>query len=228
MITFYQYLQQFHEIITLDNPEIEKQMEPFGYQGAPFKGFKMDIENTRFSCYLKYNELDNHIDLGHGNSSNNLTVDYLAAGFSPIYYEIYFSGINYDRTNLGTMDLKNIFGAKANFIYNFMIIAIKKTVEEYENEGKPVNIIKYFGIDPATDAMYQRFFEQYLKNDYIRVSKYFIMKKEIFNQLAEKNDKLINNQLEAEKAFQDHLKSVEIIRKQRRKERAQLAKAQQP
>ena len=230
MITFYQYLQQFHEIIMLDNPEIEKQMKPYpDWSGGKIKGFNMDIDDSRFSCYLKEKELSRLSGMGTFYTDNTLTIDYLNAGFPPFFYEIYFAGYNINKiNNLGGMDLKNIYGAKATLIYNFMLISIKKAIETFENEGKPVNIIKYFGVDPTTDAMYHKFFEQYLKNDYIRVDRYYIMKKEIFKQLADKNNELINKQAQVEKDFQDHLDLVREIRKQRRKDRVQVAQEQQP
>lgn len=216
MITFYQYLQQYHEIITLDNTEILSNMEILMNQTNK-KGYKITLDGARFVAYLLQENIPSYF------AQQGIISEYLKSLLPPFFYEIYFSNRSPYPSSNG-MVLQNLYGAKATKFYNFLIIAIKKSIEDFERDGKPVNIIKYFGISPETDAIYERFFNDYLKEKYVRINDKYLMKKEIFEELTKSNPNLTKIQTDAEEDHKKYIQQIMDLRKEARKQRISLSK----
>ena len=200
MISFSQYLQKFREAITLDNPEIESKMT-WNENSDSEKSITFEFQGDRFRVTIKENLL--------GNTRHEI-LDLYARKFHPNYFEILFSSTKHH------MNLSNVHGQAASVIYNFVAIAIKKMMEKFEQEGNPMNLINYFGVRKYTAVIYQRLFDMFLKNDYLRVHEDYIMKKTIFNEIANEARNLHIVQAEEEAL---HNKKIEDIKKNKAEER---------
>lgn len=212
MITFSKFLQQYQEIITLDNINIEKNIKPL-FDDDTKKGFKYNIDGNTFWTYIRKKEL-------HVTDSNYQKIihAYINAGYPAFYYEIYFTNPD---GSMGSMALQNKYGTKATEVYNFVVIAVKKSIEKFESQNNPVNVLNYFGYDSITNIIYEKFYNQFLKDKYIRISSMTLLKKEIFENLLKQQPNLGQDQKNAEDYYRDELKSTSNIRKYQRDQRKQ-------
>lgn len=200
MISFSQYLNQLKEAILLDNPQLESQLT-WNKDTDSEKSIRFPFAGDVFFVTIAEDLL--------GNERHQI-LDLFAQKFHPNYFEILFSSTKHG------MGLPNVHGTGANQIYNLVAIAIKKIMDKFEQEGNPLNLIKYFGVRDYTDVIYQRLFNQFLKNNYIRVHEDYIMKKTIFDALAKETRNLHFVQGEEEAL---HNMKIDDLKKQRAEDR---------
>lgn len=222
MITFSQFLQQYHEIITIDNPEAESTISISQRGTETIANFTVD--DIEFECALDQQRL--HYELASYNGK--IIQKYIELGLSttgsydnyppnmpPFQYEITLQ----NKSTYLSFDLKNLYGFKAIKIYNYMVLAIKKIIHELESKGNPVNIISYSAFDTSTEPLYDKLFKQFLGDKYIRVSRNSVMKKEIFDIVAHQNDEIKNYQQEVQTKHQEKIQAAKQTQSDKREMR---------
>ena len=225
MITFSQFLSLYNEIITLDNPEIESNISIEEKYGDPFARFTVD--GIPFECSLEKQYLSifpashngriiqKYIELVQNQTESPNTNQ---QNLSPFGYEITLSNQS-PENRFGSFDLKNLYGYKAIKIYNYMVISIKKLINQIETKGDPVNIISYSAYATNTEPLYDKLFKKFLSEKYIRVSRNSIMKKEIYNMLAHEDEEIKNYQQNVQLKHQDILNFAKSMQNQDREAR---------
>ena len=225
MITFSQFLSLYNEIITLDNPEIESNISIEEKYGDHFARFTVD--GIPFECSIE----KQHLSFFRASHNGRIIQKYIEfvknqtespntnqQNLSPFGYEIILSNQSPENRFMA-FNLKNFYGYKAIKIYNYMVISIKKLINQIEAKGDPVNIISYSAYDTNTEPLYDKLFKKFLSEKYIRVSKNSLMKKEIYNMLAHEDEEIKNYQQNVQLKHQDILNFAKSMQDQDREAR---------
>ena len=134
-----------------------------------------DCIETKKQTWLKENNKGFKSKFDHNGENFEVTLEKVDMAFNgidiPDAYTIEFTGAN-DFSTTGTA------GTSATAIYSKVLLVIKKFLNDHEVNGlhcKPQ--------EPAMATIYQRFFEKFLKGQFLKISEYESVRKEYIQSL---------------------------------------------
>lgn len=129
--------------------------------------YKEENKDAGFKSKFKHQNTDFEVTM------SKTKIEYAGRNI-PGSYNIDFAGPNGYRTT-------NTAGTSGSAIYTQVLLAIKKLMTTQE-----VNGISFYPAEPGMALVYQRFFDRFLSNDFMRISKNEAVRKTTIEQINQK------------------------------------------